>query len=286
MDIPKFDTDKELFDFLIANKETLIAQKKSEIKNADAILFASESSVATKEIANKEEGTTSTVEDPDKLKVKAVINTTNLIDSHRDMHVPGIWTKTLKENKSILHLQEHNRGFSSIIAAMAQKTLKASAQYFQWTALGFPFEGKTQALVFDSIVEKQRNEFMFNQYKNGYVSQHSVGMRYTKILMAINNEDYKEEFANWEKYAPKVANKEILEGIKYFWPVLEAQVVEGSAVTLGSNYATPTLSVESKDEDSQPPQGTDKTFSEILEDTRFFEPSSNANKLIKELKLF
>ena len=39
--------------------------------------------------------------------VKAIINTTGLIDSHQDLHIPGIWNKSVKENKSILHVQEH-----------------------------------------------------------------------------------------------------------------------------------------------------------------------------------
>ena len=35
MKIPAFETKKELFDFLVKNKETLIAQKKAEIKKSD-----------------------------------------------------------------------------------------------------------------------------------------------------------------------------------------------------------------------------------------------------------
>jgi hypothetical protein len=36
----------------------------------------------------------------------------------------------------------------------------------------------TEALVFNVEIDKDRNDFMFNQYAKGYVKEHSVGMRY------------------------------------------------------------------------------------------------------------
>jgi len=96
MDIPKFDTKKELFDFLIQNKETLTAQKKAVTKYADGFAYQQG------EVLNK---ANNPIENPsDTLKVTAVINTTNVIDSHNDVHLPGLWDKSLKENKNIMHL--------------------------------------------------------------------------------------------------------------------------------------------------------------------------------------
>jgi hypothetical protein len=37
---------------------------------------------------------------------------------------------------------------------------------------------ETEALVFNVEIDKDRNDFMFNQYAKGYVKEHSVGMRY------------------------------------------------------------------------------------------------------------
>ncbi|KKK49589.1 hypothetical protein LCGC14_3133520, partial [marine sediment metagenome] len=42
-----------------------------------------------------------------------------------------------------------------------------------WSELGFDFEGQTQALVFESTIKKERNEFMFKQYAKGFVKNHS-----------------------------------------------------------------------------------------------------------------
>ena len=64
--------------------------------------------------------------------------------------------------------------------------------------------------------------------------------------MAVNDEDYGAEFEAWEKYYPMIANKAEADRAGYFWAVTEATEIEGSAVPLGSNSATPTL--EAKEE--------------------------------------
>jgi hypothetical protein len=52
--------------------------------------------------------------DINKIQAKLVINTTNIMDSHSDVHLKGIWNKTVKEQKPAL-LQEHQM-FNSIIS--------------------------------------------------------------------------------------------------------------------------------------------------------------------------
>lgn len=242
--IPDFKTKKELFDFLVENKDTLIAQKKAQIKHADAIIVPT-SIITPAGLSIKAMDFTK----KDEITVKPIINTTNLLDNHKDLHIPGIWDKTLKDNKMIMHLQEHEMKFDHIIAK--GDDLKAYTQSFTWKELGFSFEGKTEALVFESTIRKERNPFMFEQYAKGYVDQHSVGMYYIKILLAISDENYGAEFEAWEKYYPMVANKDFADEVGYMYVVKEAKAVEGSAVPLGSNFVTPTLDIK-----SQPPEGT------------------------------
>lgn len=226
-DIPEFKEKKELFDFLIENKSTLIAQKKAVTKHADGFSFLS---VVKNEASKAEDNDIS-------LSRKVIINTTNVLDSHRDVHFPGLWKKSLQENKNIMYLQEHEMKFSKVIADGAD--LKAYAKYYDWKDLGFDFEGKTQALEFDVTIKRDRNPFMFDQFKYGRVKQNSVGMRYVKMELAINDEDYGDEFEIWEKYHKQIVN--LNENISYFWAVTEAKVIEGSAVLLGSNSFTPVL---------------------------------------------
>lgn len=266
MDIPQFNTKKELYDFLVTNKNMIISQRKSQIKYADAVICPVElveSSIQVDKAKPKEDDDDE-MPNPEEMMVKAIINTTNLMDSHMDVHLPGIWNKSLRENRNIMHMQEHGRKFTDVIAT--GDDLKASVKTFGWDKLGFEFEGKTEALVFDSKVKKDRNPLMFDQYKKGYVNNHSVGMQYVKIEMAINDKDYKEEFAAWNKYYPEIANKEVADQRGLFFAVREAKVIEGSAVLNGSNYATPTLSV--KEFEDQPSKDTEQII----------EPSSDTHK--------
>ena len=48
-----------------------------------------------------------TTDPPDDLSVLAVINTTNWLDSHEDVHVKGIWDNSLKNDSGFMHLREH-----------------------------------------------------------------------------------------------------------------------------------------------------------------------------------
>ena len=205
LEIPIFDTLKEKINFLIENKQQLI----------------------------------------DSVEVKAIINTTNILDSHGDVHLKGIWNKSLKENKRILHLQEHKSNeFDKIISS--GEDLKATTKDYSWKELGYNVEGKTEALVFESKVKKSRNPYMFEQYKNGYINNHSVGMRYVKMELAVNDEDYEKEKDFWDKNIKNVVNRKEAEEKGYMWLVFEAKVVEGSAVPLGSNPITPTMNIKSE----------------------------------------
>jgi len=239
----EFATKEELFRELIANKKELVAIKKSVTKNADAVSYGYIENVS-KNSANK---AIASADLPDTLDVKVVINTTNFLDSHGDVHVNGIWNKSVSDNKSFLHLQEHERDFDKIISDSAN----GYVQSMTWKQLGLPYDGKTEALIFESTIDRLRNGFMLKQYANGWVKNHSVGMRYVQLELAINTEaEYDKEYkALWDEYYPIIANKEVADERGYFWVVKEAKIVEGSAVVMGSNSATPTL--ETKEEPSK-----------------------------------
>lgn len=258
-----FATKEQLFKHLKDNKSLLIAEKKSAIKHADALNYGSLStsgitkSGVTKAIAEIE------APELDKLKVKVVINTTNILDSHGDVHIPGIWDKTLKDKRLVYHLQEHCMKFDHVIS----DEVVPSVQDILWLDLGEGYKGKTQALIFDSVVSEDRNDFMFDQYLNGWVKQHSVGMQYVSLFLCIDSMDayYSAEKEAFDKYYPMVVNQNDVSEQGYFWAVTEAKLIEGSAVVLGSNSATPTISVT----DIQPSDDTveaNKTAEQITVD--------------------
>ena len=264
----EFQSKDELFKALIDNKKELVSIKKSATKNADAVSFGYlDTSI---KIDTNKEDVQSQMQNPESLNVKVVINTTNFLDSHGDVHINGIWNKSVKDNVSFLHLQEHEREFDKVITDSA----KGYVQSMQWKKLGLPYEGKTEALIFESTIDKKRNEFMLNQYANGWVKNHSVGMRYVSLELAINTQaEYDKEYKDlWDEFYPIIANKETADERGYFWVVKEAKIIEGSAVVMGSNSATPTL--ENKEEiepskdtlDTEPLQDTQKVQKELLKE--------------------
>lgn len=259
--IPSFATKEECFKWLRENHDKLIAQKKAVMKEADAmglsiyhvdqkgdLVEASKSFSANKEILTEKKA----------IRVKAIINTTNLFDSHSDVHIPKLWNKSLKESKLWSLVKEHNFTFDGTIS----DEVKAYVQTFTWKELGYNMEDETQALVFDAIIHPDDPTGMYERYVKGIVKNHSVGMRYVKILFCMNS-DNESDFqykVNYDKYITEVANKEDAEERGYFWAVLEAKVIEGSAVKRGSNSFTPTQEVtvvNNKSEDYQPPAGTE-----------------------------
>ncbi len=257
--IPIDGPKKELRAFMRQNKMALIAQKRALPKECDGfgIPYPLENKKngypyrlkvgnAIVEINTIPANTT-------ELEVTVIINTTNFIDSCLDCHMPGLWDKSLSENKMRMFLQEHQMTFDHIIAD--GKDLQAYVQTFAWNALGFKYPGSTQALVFKAIVKKARNAFMFDQYAQGYVKNHSVFMQYVKMVLCINEPDSTDdgaEYEAWQKYYPFVANKEVADEFGVFWAINEAKEIEGSAVPRGANIVTPTLSVQPKQEPGKP----------------------------------
>jgi hypothetical protein len=230
-----------------ARKARMIAEKKSAIKQADAVSFIGKSF----EFHHDGETTkaeTVTTSGTDTIKVVSVINTTNILDSHGDVHIPGLWKKSLSETKRHYLIKEHRFSFDNVIS----DEVTAAAKTIKWSTLGFPWEGSTQALVFTSDIQPSDPTGMYERYRTGKVHEHSVGMRYVEIEMAINTAQrgYEEEKAVWDKYIDQIVNKDEAIALGYFWAVLEAQVIEGSAVLRGSNYATPTISVKNNEPDN------------------------------------
>jgi hypothetical protein len=244
MEMPTFATKEARIEWVHKNKDLILAEKRNTIKRADVMTLKAETPLRGSADKSEDENGNGNGE-PGKLQVKAVINTTNLIDSHMDCHIPGLWNKSLKDAGVLYWLQEHEMEFEYIIADSVNDGLVASAKTISWQKLGYPFEGNTQALMFEAAISKERNEFMYKQYEKGYVLNHSVGMRYVKLYLCVDSDapEYAAEKENWNKYIGQVANRDKADEYGYFWAVTEAKIIEGSAVVKGSNYATPTISV-------------------------------------------
>lgn len=234
MKIPKFDTKKELFAWLRENKDDIIYQKQASLKEAD---YMECNVVEMKGLI------VSKVADGDvtELKRRLIINTTNIRDSHKDVHLDGLWDDDLETNKRMRLLKEHNMTFDDTIADKGD--LKAFTQKYNWRDLGKDADGETEALVFDVTIKQARHGEMFIEYKQGNVDNHSVGMYYKIIKFAMDSdeEEDKDLKAEYDKHIDKIVNRDEVDKDGYYWAVYKAVAVEGSAVPNGSNPITPTL---------------------------------------------
>jgi hypothetical protein len=175
----------------------------------------------------------------DFIKVKSVINTTNIIDSHMDLHLSDIWNKTVKDNPYSYHLKEHEAKFRSVLSNKA----KSYNEKTNFNVLGLNKNFNTTANINEFILSKKENEFMFYKYANGDVLEHSIGMIYVNLELAYYDEDSQKNMDFFNKAKSQAINPEVADERGYVWVVSEAKKREGSAVVFGSNSATPTLEV-------------------------------------------
>ncbi len=241
--------------FVKDNKDTFLKLKKNEVKNQSNKEIDTSVSKSFSHIQPKITATSNHIE------VVSVINTTNIIDGHLDLHLPKMWNKNLKEHPKKLQLQEHRMSFEYVLS----DEVKAFVEDKNFQELGLNVDFKTQALIHEFNFQEKQNPLMFKNYIEGKVREHSVGMRYVKISLAYDDPDDEKEKNYFEENKAKAVNPEIAEEKGFFWVVSEAKDNEGSPVLMGSNPITPTLIVRdyepSKDtQDKQKPSADTSTI--------------------------
>lgn len=265
---------KELFKFLVENKDALIAQKKSIMKFCDAIAFNPSFYDLKDATATKLDNASQLPPDATKIRVKVVANTSMWCDSHMDVLLRDSATKSIKDRKGMIpHLKNHEYKIESQIGDVA-------GIYYEEISLmelGLNKTGTAQALCFETDIRKDYDEKVFMFYKNGRVNQHSIGLQYVKLGLAINDDEDVAHYDLWTKHIDQVINKEVCEERGYFWVVAEYKLLENSAVLFGSNILTPTLDMKSSTEiepfnDTQDQPQKDKGFNliEAIQLTNFF----------------
>lgn len=230
LQLPQFSSNKELFAHLVANKAALIDLAKSTVKYADSFGATEVEARVVKDVAGGSADTS------DVIKRTIVGNTYNWLDSHGDVHANGCFAKSISE-RTPWHLHDH---LFQIMAKVGTPTA-VYENNIPWVRLGVQKAGTTQALFMDTEIAKELNPTIFGAYRSGEISQHSVGMRYVKIALAVNDEDYKDEHKVWKDNIGNLGNPQEAEKTGFFWLVQEAKLIEVSCVLEGSNTLTPTL---------------------------------------------
>jgi hypothetical protein len=230
----EFATKEEMFAEVKANKENIIAFKKSIVyKSIDKGQLSVNKAliVATKGIITKENF------------IYPVINTTNFLDSHLDLHQKGIWSRSSKDQQGkIRYSLDHSTKVADVIAYPKDVNIQVIDTTFK--ELGLDYTGDTQALVFEINKDVIDNAEALKVLNKQLPVENSVSMQYVKIELALNSEEkeYKAEKSLWDNRISSVANKEFAEEQGIMWIVTEAKIVnESSMVTQGSNSATPII---------------------------------------------
>lgn len=244
----EFQSKQEAIKYMVEHKSELIEMKKSAVKFTDA--FQMSAAICDKALGAQKAMHTSTKNDTETTIERTIIgNTYNWMDSHQDVHLDGTFSKSISERKDkIFHLHDHEYK----VIAKVGKPIDVYEKQVKWRDLGIDKDGSTTSLMMDSQIRKDMNNMIFNEYKDGQVDQHSVGMYYVKLDLAVNDPDYEKEYKEWVNAIDKIGNREKAEENGYFWSVKEAKLIEISAVLRGSNELTPTIEAK----DNEPPTGT------------------------------
>lgn len=173
--------------------------------------------------------------------VYAVINSTNIMDSHDDVHGEDIWNKSAKEqNGKTYFVADHKMNVDGIVVDKQHVNIQLYKTTFR--QIGVELEGKTTILVYEMPISEFENDKLKAKYEKGQQLQNSISMEYVSQELAINStaKEYAEEYEVYKNNIDKVANKEAVEKQGYFFYVPQAKIRnEGSAVPFGSNSATP-----------------------------------------------
>lgn len=250
-----FATKKEEIDYLVKHNKEIIEFKKAVVKHTTPTTTEAENSSIFKALSTSKEHDTDSI-----IKRTVIGNTYNWLDSHGDVHLDGTFGKSISERQNkIWHLHDHEQKITAKVGIPS----KIYEEKVEWSDLGIKKAGTTTALMMDSDIRKDYNNLIFQEYKDGNIDQHSVGMYYVKIDFAVNDKEHKAEFKTWNDNIENIGNREKAEELGYFYAVKEAKLVEISAVLQGSNELTPTIEAKdiepSKDTQNEPSKDTQKT---------------------------
>lgn len=251
-----FESEKELFTALRKNKKEIINLKKKEV------LFSCKRGQSIS-VSNKVKfvGAEKDLQLDEKYEYIAV-NTAKILDSHKDLHVNGIWNKTVREQQGKNYLvMDHKLEMSKTI--VKKEDIEMFVAEVPFSALGKAYFGSTQALIYKFEKTKVINDFAKEWIESGSGIEASVRMQYVDIKLAMNSqmEEDEEEYKTYLQYVDQIANKTDFESIDYFWVVKEAKnIAESSLVLQGSNPVTGNLKMNIEPSDDthkqEPPTGT------------------------------
>ena len=258
--LPENLQGKDLLQYLHANKATLTKQKRIGQGEAGAVGFAESKGACLlpqqKAVKMEHEGDKAII-------VDVVANLTGWMDTQNDVLLRGCFAKSLADKgNDFPFLRDHSYVTDCIIA----ETMQVYTQDFAPAELGISTRASVapQALMFRGRLTPDLSGKTYYQYKAGLIKQHSIGLRYVRLELAMNDPQFEQEYKAWLAYSPQVLNIDKAIETGYFWAVSEIALIENSAVVFGANSQTPTISVE---EEKAAAEGTAKEKVLAVNDT-------------------
>lgn len=243
---------KERIAYAIANKDFLNQEKLNVVNKRCEVVRTT--NIYSKQQSQDKSTATITIEEAKEASVKFVGNTYLWMDSHLDVHAKNVFNEFIAEKEEIFHLSDHDFKLKSRLGNINELYEKTLA----WKTLGINKEGFTQCLVADSTILRKYDSVIFEDYLNNKINQHSVGMWYIELEIAIDDEDEKDAYKLWKEYIDKIGNPDFAKSVGVFWVVRKAGLREISAVLKGSNSITHTINSSIIKSDNEPPPTSTK----------------------------
>lgn len=255
-----YSTKEELFKDLRENADDIMSLKKAQIqKSCEKGLSVTCKSLDLLKFTDQLKG----IKIDDNYYYIAV-NTTRILDSHDDLHIDGIWNKSIKDQQYKNYLiADHDLELSKVI--VKKEYVEMFVAKIPFALLGKDYDGETQALIYKVPKDKIINQVAKEWLESGDDIEASVRMQYVSLFFALDSLNPEDAAAkkNYDDYIDTIANKDDFEYIPYFFGIKEAKNVrESSLVVFGSNSVTGIVtnnkqaekSLENKNEPSEDTQ--------------------------------
>lgn len=246
----EFETKEEMFKELKANMDIIIDKKKSEFQHScDKGTAVSCKSLNGIKLNDAEKASIEIDDD----YYYIVVNSTNILDSHEDLHVDGIWNKSVQDNQGKNYLvTDHELSIENVVVRKEHIEMFVATVSFK--SLGYPYSGNTQILVYKFRKDRVLIQAVKEWLESGDEIQASVRMRYVTIEFAMDSNDpeFATEKKRYEQYKTRIANAADFDYIYYFYIIKDAvNQRESSLVVAGSNHVTGNIIEPSKVKDTQ-----------------------------------
>lgn len=236
----EYSSKEALFDDFRKNIDSIIDFKKSEIhKSCEKGLTVTCKSLDLLKFSDQLKG----IKIDDGYYYIAV-NSTLILDGHEDLHLNGLWNKSVKEQQGKNYLvADHDLCIDKVI--VRKEHIEMFTAKLPFALLGYEYKGETEALIYKIPKDKVIHERVKEWLDSGDSIEASVRMQYVTIEFAMDS-NAPEDITlkkNYDTYLPMIANKDEFEYIPYFFVIKEAKNVrESSLVIFGSNPVTGAIS--------------------------------------------